>query len=343
MVFSKVFTSKKAASEWITETRFKRNKGVPIAVRVSINQMFDAYKESACVKGIAPNTLDGYEGSFNRYVEPFFRNMDMLALPIEDHERFMTWVRSKPIKVSSGNRVRALMSVMFNTAIKKRKFGGAFKVNPYGFIEKPKENPAQTGYWSSEEANKFLSATKGTKYYPIWILMLNLGMRPGEAVSLDRSQIDLAADVISIDRSYCKKSKKVKSPKSGITRSLGLKKRHVVKEVLYPILPESGLVFKNKFGEVINQDTLLKIVLPKACDLAGVKRITPKGMRTTFGANYMMSGGNLWDLQKELGHADIKTTEKHYAKFSKGHIQDRAGIVEFGAGKVIKAKFGGNQ
>lgn len=345
-VSSRVFTSRKDAFQWVTETRYKRDKGVPVNIRISINDMWEAYKETAAVKGIAPNTLDGYEGHFNKYCEPFFRNMDMLSLPIEDHERFMKWVRETEVKdgqkitIDTGNHVRAFMSAIFGVAVKKRKFGGAFQFNPYSFIEKPEPNPKPTEYWSQEEANRFLSSTKGTKYYPIWVLMLNLGLRPGEAVSLDRSQIDIGAEVIAVDRSYCKKSKTVKVTKSKLTRHLGLKKRLVVREVLYPILPETGLVFKNKFGQIISQDTLVKIVLPKACDRAGVKRITPRGMRTTFGANYMMSGGNLWDLQKELGHADIKTTERHYAHFSKGHIQDRAGVVEFGEGKVIKAHFG---
>ena len=240
---SKRFISKKEAAQWVTETRFKRDKGVPLAVRVSISDMFEAYKETAAVKGIAPNTLNGYDGHFNKYCEPFFRNMDMLSLPIEDHERFMTWARGhevsegKKISIDTGNHVRALMSVLFSVAIKKRKFGGAFTINPYTFIEKPKGSPKETPYWSEEEANKFLSSTKGTKYYPIWVLMLNLGLRPGEAVALDRSQVDMGADIISIDRTYCKKSKKTKVPKGKITRHLGLKKRSFVREVLYPLLP----------------------------------------------------------------------------------------------------------
>jgi len=44
----------------------------------------------------------------------------------------------------------------------------------------------------------------------------------------------------------------------------------------------------------------------------------------------MMDGGNLWDLQKILGHSDIKTTEEYYAHFSREHVFRRANVISFG-------------
>ena len=72
---------------------------------------------------------------------------------------------------------------------------------------------------------------------------------------------------------------------------------------------------------------------------AGVKNIAPHGTRHTFATHYMMDGGNLWDLQKILGHADIKTTERRYAHFDLAHVKGRMKVIE-GNGNVLKAKFG---
>ena len=52
----------------------------------------------------------------------------------------------------------------------------------------------------------------------------------------------------------------------------------------------------------------------------------------------MMNGGNLWDLQKILGHSDIKTTEEFYAHFSVEHIQKRANVISLGE-TVIQVDF----
>jgi integrase len=52
----------------------------------------------------------------------------------------------------------------------------------------------------------------------------------------------------------------------------------------------------------------------------------------------LKQGGNLWDLQKILGHSDIKTTEEYYAHFSREHVQKRANVIASGE-NVIEVDF----
>jgi site-specific recombinase XerD len=51
--------------------------------------------------------------------------------------------------------------------------------------------------------------------------------------------------------------------------------------------------------------------------------------RHTFASNFMMNGGNLYDLQKLLGHTSIKMTER-YAHLAPNHLEKTVGIVCFG-------------
>ena len=44
-----------------------------------------------------------------------------------------------------------------------------------------------------------------------------------------------------------------------------------------------------------------------------------------------MNGGNLYDLQKILGHADIKTTQR-YAHLSPNHLKEAVNIVNINYG-----------
>jgi integrase len=53
--------------------------------------------------------------------------------------------------------------------------------------------------------------------------------------------------------------------------------------------------------------------------MAGIEDLRFHDLRHTFASWYMMNGGDLYELAKILGHANIKMTER-YAKLAKKHI-----------------------
>jgi integrase len=54
-------------------------------------------------------------------------------------------------------------------------------------------------------------------------------------------------------------------------------------------------------------------------ELAGIQGFRFHDLRHTFASWYMMNGGDLYELAKILGHANIKMTER-YAKLARSHI-----------------------
>ena len=56
-----------------------------------------------------------------------------------------------------------------------------------------------------------------------------------------------------------------------------------------------------------------------ALKTAGIENFRFHNLRHTFASWYMMNGGDLYELAKILGHANIKMTER-YAKLAKQHI-----------------------
>ena len=54
-------------------------------------------------------------------------------------------------------------------------------------------------------------------------------------------------------------------------------------------------------------------------ELAGIQDFRFHDLRHTFASWYMMNGGDLYELAKILGHANIKMTER-YAKLGRQHI-----------------------
>jgi integrase len=170
------------------------------------------------------------------------------------------------------------------------------------------------------------------------VTLLNTGLRIAEALAMDRCQVDTSHDIITIDRLLCKTTREVRM----ITK--GKKIRHIgindeVKEALYPTLSEDGPIFPYVKGAMTTQETVGKF-FNEACTAAKVKKIGLHGLRHTFASQYMMNGGNIWDLQKILGHSTVALTDKYYAHFSREHVKNRASVVKFG-GNVLKVNFKG--
>lgn len=330
------FDSYEAAEQWVSLIRYKRGGGMRPMLNVTIQMLFDAYIQYAQLKDRAASTIKRARETFKNHLLPFYKNVDMTRVTIEEHDMFFEKMKNKGLKGSTCNRARSLLMVMYSTAVKKRSFGGGFQYNPLKSIEPQQELRRRSDYWNQESIDRFLKSERDSHYYPLWVLLVNTGMRIGEAIALHREQIDLALNQIAVDRTWVETENKV------VLTVKGKKIRHVglnlsVRETLYPILKDA-FIFTKPDGSPLTSNYVRKHVLPKACQKAQVKNIGPHGFRHTYSAHYMMKGGSLWDLQKILGHSDTQLTEKYYAHFSSEHIQKRANIVSFG--NIIQPDFG---
>lgn len=51
-------------------------------------------------------------------------------------------------------------------------------------------------------------------------------------------------------------------------------------------------------------------------------------LRHTFASNFLMGGGNIYDLQKILGHSTIQVTER-YAHLTPDHLMGKTEVLGF--------------
>lgn len=72
----------------------------------------------------------------------------------------------------------------------------------------------------AEEIRKLLFEARQTnsKWFPIWALALLTGMRNGELYALKWSDVDFERDLITVQRSFCKRTNEFKSTKAGYWR-----------------------------------------------------------------------------------------------------------------------------
>ena len=98
------------------------------------------------------------------------------------------------------------------------------------------------------------------------------------------------------------------------------------------------LVFPNDRGEVYTKNGKLEDVLRPALSAVGLARIRVHDLRHVHAAHFLMSGGSLYDLQRNLGHHSVTFTASVYGHLSQDHRVKEADRLNFDTptdGKVL--------
>lgn len=171
---------------------------------------------------------------------------------------------------------------------------------------------------TSGEIRRFLRASleEGIQVHALYATAVYTGMRAGELAGLRWADIDLDRRLITVQRSYNGPTK------SGKTRYVP------IFNALLPVLREwrlrcpNDLVFPNRRGKVhgesakIFQETLQRVLergmFPKRKRRGRARHyIVFHDLRHTFASHYMMNGGDVFRLQKILGHSSISITMRY--------------------------------
>lgn len=196
------------------------------------------------------------------------------------------------------NRELQLLRRIFNLAIER----GLLQTNPCKRMKLLFENNVGTRYLTDEEEEKLKPHLTGRRKHLLDILTIDqyTGMRKGELLSLNRSQIDLVRNIILLTHT-----------KSGKPRIIPIDAdiRPLLQRLCEQAGP-SGYLFENKKTGKPRKD--IKTAWRAALEDAGIPHIPFHcAGRHTFGTRAAEGGANLKDIQEIMGHADINTTMRY--------------------------------
>jgi integrase/recombinase XerD len=229
----------------------------------------------------SPGAIEGFLGGVDASSETrhaFFRAI----------KAFYTWY-SRRQGPSLDPRIKKLLAlgVPINKAVEF--------INPIYQIKAPKIRKKLPYYLSAAELAWLLVVSLSPRDRALILLLLDTGIRIGEAFNLTRE--DIEDDTILVDG---------KTGQREVPISPG------VRELLLNLV-SGGYVFLGTKGRL--GYTGARNIVKKAFMQAGIqaKKWGPHTLRHTFGRQYLMAGGDLGSLQLILGHSNIKTT-KIYAE-----------------------------
>ena len=336
---SKRFTRKTDADRWYTDKRQEKERvesGMLNPIQpVSVSDYAGRWMANRKAQGKPQSSWKTDERRLRLHLLPAFGKRMIQQIARREWEEFFDRLVTKDgLHPKTRNRIQALMSKMYNDALRQE----VVTVNPVSLIPKVRESQDAWNYWQTPgECLRYLDAAtaEGPVFRLFAALALNTGARVGELIALRHEDVQLDRRSIHIWRTYEQETRQVvERTKGKADRWLG------INDALY----EDLMAFRRLHPPKSSEDLLISLVDGKpvnewiirrrhqwTCSRAGVKPIRVHDLRHTYASHYVMNGGSLADLQALLGHSNSMMTLK-YAHLAPGHLKSKAGVVNFGGG-----------
>jgi len=206
--------------------------------------------------------------------------------------------------------IKTLKSI-FALAVKKN----LCRENPCKDIKPIKIKTSEKPRFLDKNECKIFLENCGDFLYPIFYTFINTGLRLGELLNLQWSDIDFKR------KKLCIRKKSFWIPK---TEEREIPLSEGVLEILKAHKPanvnNSDFVFPDKDGGILKRK--LRKDLIRIARKAGINNFTKiHTLRHTFASHLVMNGVDLPTVQKLLGHSDIQTT-MIYSHLTPDHLAD---------------------
>lgn len=265
---------------------------------VFLSNLLDDFIFVSQVNGKKGKTISWYK----EMLKPFVQEITLEGLNILSLRKYIASLRDRGLKPASiDGHIRAI-KVFLNFLYEE----GYLDENLAKKLKRQKL-PFQYPYvLSDEQVNDLLKACDKKTWeefrnYVIVLTFLDTGIRLSELVNLTLQDINLNKKSILIRDGKGGKDREVYMGRT-LFREMGkwLKMRGY--------FSYEDRIFITRQGYPLKRRTLEKIIerLGKKAGIKGV-RCSPHTLRHTFATNFIRNGGDVFTLQKILGHSDIST------------------------------------
>lgn len=192
--------------------------------------------------------------------------------------------------------------------------------NPIRKVKAPKLELEQLEPCDLDAVNAILDTCKGRDFSSlrdraIIYLLLDTGLRANEAVMLDVEDLDPIRGSILVRYGKGRKPRVV---------FIGKKTRKVIRAYLRERTVDNPALWLTDAGERMAYEGMRQMVRRRA-ERAGVKQPSLHSFRRFFALAYLRNGGDIFTLQKLMGHADIQILRRYLAQIDedleRGHSQ----------------------
>lgn len=271
---------------------------------------------------LRPTTIYGYRKVIEGRIVP---ELGMVRLADLDARTLERWYQSlavdKGLSPKTIANTAGVLSVALADAVRLR----LLRHNPAKEARVPRRAHREMSAWSAAEAEAFLDAVAGDRFYAMWRLVLTTGLRRGEVCGLRWQDVDLGAAVVEIVETRVVAEREVHGPPKTAagTRRIALDqatvsalhgwRRRQAEERLAAgsAWTDSGRVFVDELGVPPHPETVTRW-WREAVQSAGARSIRLHDARHTAATLLLRAGVPVKVVTQRLGHADVAVTMRVY-------------------------------
>lgn len=257
-------------------------------------------------RGLSEQTVAWYEAQlrvFSRYANKLDLT-DIAAIRREHLLNFMAAQRAKNLSTHSlYNYATALRQLFFYLASEHY-----IEANPAATLPIPKKAKKVINTFTDVQLKTLLAAPKRTTYtglthYTMMLTLLDTGLRVSELTSLEDGKVHIKEGFMIV---HGKGDKERAVPLGKKVSSALFKYRSIRPEPLF------GHFFITTNGRAYSRDSVHGFIkrYGEIAKMRGV-RVSPHTFRHTFAKRYLMNGGDVFSLQKILGHSSLAIVQNY--------------------------------
>lgn len=310
---SPLFKRKTDCKQWLAiqkankTSRLLHGENTNLNKKISLKDYCEQWLQTKQSHNVARSSFCNYQSYIKNHIIPFFKTVDLKLIQKNDIERFQI-VLSEKHNAKGTNVIMTVLKAIFKEAIKE----GYLNRSPCEFIRSKSGNSSYDVFWTKDEIQQFLKANYGHELYDLFMVAINTGLRKGELAGLCWDRVNFNDCTITITRTRDRHELKERT-KTNLIRVIPM--NDIVKQTLHNIFlsrkSDIKFVFLRNDGAPINPHHIYRLfeVAQRKAELS--RKIRFHDLRHTFASQYIINGGNIYDLQKFLGHTDIQMTTRY--------------------------------
>lgn len=289
---------------------------------LTLSQAFESYIRNYGVN-LAEGTKKGLQGYKKIYLRIFGdipcsgltkgRLQGYLNIRLEENVQNNP---TKKITQTSVKRELAFIKTILNRAVDEEllTFNPAanFKLNQL-------ETPSRREFFEREELERFWNAFTGkdARFKDFFRFLFYSGARISEILKLTWWSVDWKRNQVTIHLLKQRGNKRDK------VFPLSPQAKEILTRLFAATERKDGFVFPDEAGKAYLIDRAEK-AFRRVWEASGIKkerRITPHGLRHTFGSLLTSEGESIYQVSKALGHSSVKMTEEFYSHLAPSALQ----------------------